>query len=41
MMVFDRHYFHSDGESELDLPAGAARIEAMRGWEYKPAVGRP
>ena len=37
MMVFDRHYFHSDGESELDLPAGAARIEAMRGWEYRPA----
>ena len=37
MMAFDRHYFHSDGQSELDLPAGAARIEAMRGWEYKPA----
>ncbi len=38
MMVFDRHYFHTDGESELDLPAGAARIEALRGWEYKPAA---
>ena len=37
MMVFDRHYFHTDGESELDLPAGAAKIEALRGWEYKPA----
>ena len=38
MMVFDRHYFHTDGESELDLPAGAAKIEALRGFEYKPAV---
>ena len=38
MMVFDRHYFHSDGESELDLPAGAAKIEALRGWEYKPGA---
>ncbi len=38
MMVFDRHYFHTDGESELDLPSGAATIEALRGWEYKPAA---
>ena len=38
MMVFDRHYFHTDGESELDLPAGPAKIEALRGWEYKPAA---
>lgn len=37
MMVFDRHYFHADGEFELDLPAGAAKIEAIRGWEYSPA----
>ena len=36
MMVFDRQYFHMDGEAELDLPAGRARIEALRGWEYKP-----
>ena len=38
MMVFDRHYFHTDGESELDLPAGPAKIEALRGWEYMPAA---
>jgi TolB protein len=38
MMVFDRHYFHIDGESVVDLPAGAARIEALRGFEYTPAA---
>lgn len=38
MMVFDRHYFHTDGETDLDLPAGTAKIEAIRGWEYKPAA---
>ena len=37
MMVFDRHYFHTDGESSVDLPAGPARIEALRGWEFAPA----
>ncbi|HEY9228244.1 MAG TPA: hypothetical protein VIP11_16425, partial [Gemmatimonadaceae bacterium] len=36
MMVMDRHYFHTPGEVELDLPAGGATIEAVRGWEYKP-----
>jgi TolB protein len=36
MMVFDRHYFHTTGEAELDLPAGRATIEAIRGWEYRP-----
>src|SRR6185295_15944319 len=36
MMVTDRHYFHTAGEADLDLPAGRATIEAIRGWEYKP-----
>lgn len=36
MMVTDRHYFHSPGEAEVDLPAGRATIEAVRGWEYNP-----
>ena len=36
MMVFDRHYFHMDSEVELELPAGRATIEAVRGWQYKP-----
>ncbi len=38
MMVFDRHYFHTGGESAVDLPAGPARIEALRGFEYTPAA---
>jgi hypothetical protein len=36
MMDIDRHYFHIAGDADLDLPAGAATIEAVRGWEYKP-----
>jgi TolB protein len=36
MMVTDRHYFHTSGESELELPVGRATIEAVRGWEYRP-----
>ena len=36
MMVTDRHYFHTGGEAEIELPAGRATIEAMRGWEYRP-----
>ena len=38
MMVFDRHYFHTDGQSAVALPAGPARIEALRGFEYTPAA---
>jgi hypothetical protein len=38
MMVFDRHYFHTSGDTELDLPAGRATIEAIRGWEYRPTA---
>jgi len=36
MMVFDRHYFHTTGDSDLELPVGRATIEAIRGWEYRP-----
>jgi len=36
MMVFDRHYFHTWGEDEVELPAGRARVEALRGFEYRP-----
>jgi len=36
MMTIDRHYFHMAGEADLDLPAGRATIEAVRGLEYKP-----
>jgi TolB protein len=36
MMVFDRHYFHTQGESEVEVPVGRTTIEAVRGWEYKP-----
>src|SRR6185436_13155623 len=36
MMVTDRHYFHTPGESEIELPVGRATVEAIRGWEYTP-----
>lgn len=37
-MVFDRHYFHSAGEDAVvEVPAGTTRVEALRGWEYRPA----
>jgi TolB protein len=36
MMVTDRHYFHSPGEAEVEVPAGRTTIEAVRGWEYRP-----
>ncbi len=36
MMVFDRHYFHMDGEAEVEVPAGPTRVEAIRGWEFVP-----
>jgi TolB protein len=36
MMVTDRHYFHTPGNDEVELPAGRATIEAVRGFEYKP-----
>ncbi|HUF26756.1 MAG TPA: CehA/McbA family metallohydrolase [Gemmatimonadaceae bacterium] len=37
MMVTDRHYFHASGEVEVEVPAGRTTIEAVRGWEYRPA----
>ena len=37
MMVFDRHYFHADKDVEVEVPAGKTRIEAVRGWQFKPA----
>lgn len=36
MMVTDRHYFHTPGSDEVELPVGRASIEAVRGFEYKP-----
>jgi TolB protein len=36
MMVTDRHYFHTMGDAEIELPAGRATIEAVRGWEFRP-----
>lgn len=36
MMVTDRHYFHMNGDAEVDVPAGRTAIEAVRGWEYNP-----
>ncbi len=34
--VTESHYFHTTGEFELELPAGDATIEAMKGFEYRP-----
>ena len=36
MMVTDRHWFHTPGESEIEVPAGRTTIEVIRGWEYQP-----
>ena len=30
------HYQHTDGEFEIEVPAGTVSIEAMRGFEYLP-----
>lgn len=38
LMVFDRHYFHTRGDAEVEVPAGTTRIEALRGFEYRPAT---
>jgi len=37
MMVFDRHYFHTSGEAEVEVPAGQTTVEAIRGWQFAPA----
>ena len=31
------HYFHSNGEFEVTVPAGEVRVEALRGFEWVPA----
>ena len=36
MMVTDRHYFHTAGEAEIEVPAGRTTIEVVRGWEFRP-----
>ncbi len=36
MMVTDRHYFHTAGEVQVDVPIGRTIVEAVRGWEYRP-----
>jgi hypothetical protein len=33
----ETHYFHLDGEAEIEVPIGAASVEAMKGFEYKPS----
>jgi Tol biopolymer transport system component len=35
---FEAHYFHSRGESELDVPTGTITIGAMKGFEYRFAT---
>jgi hypothetical protein len=32
------HFFYADGAIEIDLPAGNARIEALKGFDYEPLV---
>lgn len=34
--VTSEHYFHTTGEFKVDLPAGTATIEVMKGFEYHP-----
>ena len=33
----ETHYFHTTGLFELEVPAGELTLEAMRGFEYRPA----
>ncbi len=35
----ETHYFHTDGEFVVEVPAGATRVEAWRGPEFWPATG--
>lgn len=37
--VSETHYFHTDGDFEVEVPAGPVRMEALRGFEYTPASG--
>jgi TolB protein len=34
----ETHYFHTTGQFELDVPAGPLALEAMKGFEYRPAT---
>jgi Tol biopolymer transport system component len=36
--VSETHYFHTTGEFELQVPAGKVSLEALRGFEFTPAV---
>jgi TolB protein len=36
--VTETHYFHTGGESEVEVPAGPVEIEAVRGFEYRPGT---
>jgi TolB protein len=33
----ETHYFHTQGEFEVEVPAGRTTLEALRGYEYRPA----
>lgn len=35
--VTETHYFHTTGAFELQVPAGAVRLEALKGFEYRVA----
>ncbi|HEX6937810.1 MAG TPA: CehA/McbA family metallohydrolase [Longimicrobiales bacterium] len=34
----ETHYFHTTGEFEVEVPAGRVVLEAVRGYEYRPAA---
>ena len=38
MSVTETHYFHTAGEFEVQVPAGAVTVTAVRGVEYSPAT---
>ena len=38
MAVTETHYFHATGPFELEVPAGALSLEAVRGFGYSPAM---
>ncbi|MCZ6915861.1 MAG: CehA/McbA family metallohydrolase [Gemmatimonadetes bacterium] len=33
----ETHYFHTDGEFTVTVPAGSLTVEALKGFEYRPA----
>lgn len=36
VVVTNDHYFHTQGTSVIEVPAGAATVEVMKGFEYAP-----